>query len=186
MNVVIRQRIMRFEDFLAWETRQEIKYEFDGFEPVAMAGGSVDHGRIQRNLAVAMAGRLRGTRCEFLGSDVKVLAANRSRYPDGQIICGLGTGDASFTTSPVVLFEVVTPGDERRDRVEKVEEYLRIASVQAYVILERDRVEATVLTRVGEAWSDETVRGAGVIRLDAVGVEVPIGEFYEGVAAGQQ
>ncbi len=182
MNVVVRHRIMRFEDFLAWEARQEVKYEFDGFEPVAMAEGSINHGRVQRNLAIAAGSRLRGSRCEFLGSDMKVVAANRSRYPDGQIICGLGDGDASFTTSPVVLFEVVTPGDERRDRVEKVAEYLRIASVQVYVILERDAARATVMTKVGEAWQVEEIAAGATIALPGLGIELPMAELYDGVA----
>jgi hypothetical protein len=31
---------MTLEAFLGWESRQEIKYEFDGFRPVAMTGGT--------------------------------------------------------------------------------------------------------------------------------------------------
>jgi hypothetical protein len=30
---------MTGEEFLAWEVRQEGRYEFDGFPPVAMTGG---------------------------------------------------------------------------------------------------------------------------------------------------
>ena len=32
---------MTLAAFLAWEERQELRYEFDGVEPVAMAGGSL-------------------------------------------------------------------------------------------------------------------------------------------------
>jgi len=38
MNVVTRKS-MTVEAFLAWEERQELRYAFDGFEPVAMTGG---------------------------------------------------------------------------------------------------------------------------------------------------
>lgn len=31
---------MTIKAFLAWEERQELRCEFDGFEPVAMTGGN--------------------------------------------------------------------------------------------------------------------------------------------------
>ena len=181
MSEATRYSAMRIEDFLAWESRQEIKYEFDGFEPVAMAGGSVDHARIQRNLALAVGGRLRGTPYEFLGSDMKLLAANRARYPDGQIVCGPADGDATFTTAPVVMFEVVSAGDETRDRVVKAAEYLRIPTVQAYVLLDSQRVQVPVMTRVGDAGAVREGSAGGNLTLPAVGLDVPLAELYAGV-----
>ena len=38
---------MTLESFLAWEERQELRYEFDGFRPIAMTGGTYAHARIQ-------------------------------------------------------------------------------------------------------------------------------------------
>ena len=40
---VARAHPMSLAEFLAWEERQEIKYEFDGFEPFAMVGVTVAH-----------------------------------------------------------------------------------------------------------------------------------------------
>ena len=37
MSNALRQP-MTVEEFLAWEERQELRYEFDGFRPVAMTG----------------------------------------------------------------------------------------------------------------------------------------------------
>lgn len=178
----VRHRIMSIEDFLAWEARQEVKYEFDGFEPVAMAGGSLDHARILRDLPIAIGGRLQGSRLEFLGSDMKLLSLNRSRYPDGQIVCGPRDGAANFMTSPVVVFEVLSPGDERRDRVEKSAENLRIESIQTYVILGSDRMQATVLTRDGEAWTEQELGSSAWLTLPAIKIEVPLADLYAGVA----
>ena len=41
---------MSLEEFLAWEERQELRWEFDGFAPVAMTGGTAEHSAIQRNM----------------------------------------------------------------------------------------------------------------------------------------
>ena len=69
---------MTKDEFLAWETRQEPRYEFDGIRPVAMTGGSRNHGRIQVNLVAALNTRLRGHRCEAFGDNLKIEAAGRA------------------------------------------------------------------------------------------------------------
>ena len=52
-----RRKPMSLEEFLAWEERQELRYEFDGLRPIAMTGGSSAHARVQRNLAISIGGR---------------------------------------------------------------------------------------------------------------------------------
>jgi hypothetical protein len=42
MNLAVRKR-MSLAEFLEWEDRQELRYEFDRVEPVAMTGGTVGH-----------------------------------------------------------------------------------------------------------------------------------------------
>ena len=39
MNLAVRKP-MSLAEFLEWEERQELRYEFDGVEPSAMTGGS--------------------------------------------------------------------------------------------------------------------------------------------------
>ncbi|HTB46433.1 MAG TPA: hypothetical protein VK741_22625 [Acetobacteraceae bacterium] len=31
------------EEFLAWKAQQPLRYEFDGYQPLAMAGGTEQH-----------------------------------------------------------------------------------------------------------------------------------------------
>jgi hypothetical protein len=57
MNAPLRQP-KTLDEFLEGEERQEVLYEFEGFQAIAMAGGAFNHGRIQRNLAIAVGGRL--------------------------------------------------------------------------------------------------------------------------------
>ena len=108
---------MTLAAFLEWEERQELRYEFDGVEPVAMAGGSLAHAAIQRNLALALGSRLRGKPCQFFGSDLKIQAAeNSSRYPDGMVICSpVLIRPLKIVRNPVVvLFEVLSPSTPPR------------------------------------------------------------------------
>jgi Uma2 family endonuclease len=63
---------MRPDEFLAWEDRQPLRYEFDGVQPIAMTGGTWAHAAIQRNLAIALGTRLRGKPCQYIGNDLKI------------------------------------------------------------------------------------------------------------------
>src|SRR5271157_3087643 len=87
MNVALRKPFSLAE-FLEWEEKQELRYEFDGGAPKAMTGGTAAHARIQRNIAFSIGGQLRGKTCELIGSDLKVrVAAGHIRYPDGFVVC---------------------------------------------------------------------------------------------------
>ena len=61
MNVALRKS-MTLDQFLAWEIRQELRYEFDGANPVAMNGVRVEHAIIESNLNAALRDRLKGRR----------------------------------------------------------------------------------------------------------------------------
>ncbi|MGH6811380.1 MAG: hypothetical protein ACREDM_03245 [Methylocella sp.] len=65
MNVTF-SKPTKLAEFLERESRQEFRYEFDGFQPVAMTGGTPAPAAIQRNPAVSLTGGVRGKHCNFL------------------------------------------------------------------------------------------------------------------------
>ena len=180
MNVAVRKPMSR-DEFLAWEARQELKHEFDGVQPVAMAGCTLSHGRIQRNLAISIGGRLRDTPCEFLGSDVKVAAAGSIRYPDGLVLCAPGEAGSTIVRDPVVFFEVLSASTAGTDRITKNREYQAVPSIQYYVMLEQDRVAATVFSRAGADWVGHVLTGDETLRMPEIGIELPLSELYAGL-----
>ncbi len=180
MTVALRQPTT-LDEFLAWEERQELRYEFDGTGPVAMAGGTAEHDRISLNLAASLVVRLRGEPCRPCGSNLKVEVMGRVRYPDGYIICSPLVPGATVTSDPVVIFEVLSTGTARVDRVEKNREYRTIASVTHYVMLEQDEIAATVLERSGENWISRLLGATDTLHLPDVGIEIPLVELYEGL-----
>lgn len=52
---------MTLDAFLDWESQQERKYEFDGYQPVGMTGVSGAHSRVQVNLPGLLLNALRVT-----------------------------------------------------------------------------------------------------------------------------
>lgn len=186
MNLAVRKP-MSLAEFLAWEERQELKHEFDGFRPVAMTGGTLAHAKIQRNLAVALSLRLRGKPCEFLGNDIKIRTAeDHIRYPDGMITCSPGANTATIAPDPVIVFEVLGPSTAATDRIVKAREYQAMPSVQRYVMIEQDRVGVTVYTRAVGDWRHEILADGAVLSLPEVEVELPVSELYAGLAFDAQ
>jgi hypothetical protein len=66
---------MTLAQFLTWEERQELRFEFDGVRPIERLSGTVAHAHIQTNLAVAIGGSLRASSCQFYGSRFKIQVA---------------------------------------------------------------------------------------------------------------
>ncbi len=180
MNVALR-RPWSLDAFLAWEERQATRHEFDGFQPVAMTGGTLAHATIQANLAAALVSRLRGTPCRFLGSDIKVLTATTSRYPDGLVSCTRGSNDSTVAPDPVVIFEVLSRSTASTDHITKNREYAGLPSVQRYVMLEQERVGATVFARAGDDWVGHVLADDAVLAMPEIGVSLPLAELYEGL-----
>ncbi len=182
MNLAVRKP-MSLAEFLEWEERQELRYEFDGVEPVAMTGGSLRHAAIQRNLAIAVGSRLRGKPCQFFGSDLKIQAdENSSRYPDGIVLCSDMDPSLKIVRNPVVIFEVLSPSTAAKDRIVKAREYQATPSVKRYVMLEQDRIGATVHVRAQDGWSVLVLKDDDILAMPEIGLEIPLAEFYEGLA----
>ena len=181
MNLAVRKP-MTLAEFLEWEERQPLRYEFDGVGPVAMTGGTAGHADIQRNLAIAVGGRLRGKPCRFYGSDLKFqVAEGHVRYPDGMVVCSPVDRTATVVYDPVIVFEVLSPSTAGNDRIAKAREYQATPSVQRYVMLEQDAVGATVYARSGDAWTHEILVANSILALPEIGVSLPLAELYEGV-----
>jgi Uma2 family endonuclease len=180
MSVAMNKPMTR-EEFLAWEAKQEFRYEFDGFQPIAMAGGTVAHATIQRNLAIAVGGRLRGGPCSFYGSDLKIDTVRGYRYPDGTVLCSSVPGDATVVDAPVVIFEVLSDSTARTDLVTKSQEYAGVASVSRYVVLAQDGMAGTMFERIGDDWVGHLLAADSVLRMPEIGIEVTLTELYEGL-----
>ncbi len=131
----VSQQPMTLSEFLAWEERQELRYEFDGRAVHAMTGGTYEHDAITFNIRRALDGRLAGSPCRPCGPNLKVIVQGKARYSDCLVTCSPIRRGATVIDDPVVVFEVISEDSARVDRVEKVREYQATASIQRYIIV---------------------------------------------------
>jgi Uma2 family endonuclease len=184
MMSVAAQRPMTIDEFLAWEASQELRWEFDGFAPVAMTGGTAGHSAIQRNIIAVLAPRLRGSPCQVYTADLKIQVAGSIRYPDASVVCSPVPRSATVVSDPVVVFEVLSPGTASIDHFVKNQEYRDTPSIQRYVILEQDFMGATVFARTDDDWVGHVLGADAMLTMPEIGVELRLAELYEGVDFG--
>lgn len=182
MNVALRQT-MTLEQFLRWEERQELRYEFDGIRPIAMTGGTESHSLIQAALITALTSKLRGTPCRAHGSHLRLRLARSVRYPDVFVTCSKPAPQSTTATEPVVIFEILSPSTTNEDLVVKNAEYRATPSVQRYVVLEQTHAAAIVFSRKGDLWAADTLAGPdAVLDLPEIGATLTLGEVYGDIA----
>ena len=117
-----------------------------------MTGGTAEHSAIQRNLSIAIGGRLRGKPCQLYTSDLKIAVAGSIRYPDAFVVYSPLPRGTRVVTDPVVVFEVLSPSTASTDIGIKNQEYRDTPSIQRYVMLAQDDQRATIFARVGNDW----------------------------------
>ena len=184
MSSALRHPSMTREGFFAWAELQDTRYEFDGFEPVAMTGGSLNHSQMCQNLYAALRSRLRGGGCRLYGPDAGVAtASNAVRYPNAVVTCTKAPGLEHVVRDPVVVFEVLSPGSGRVDRIVRIREYGAVESIRRYVILEYKSIGLTMFARAdGQAdWTATALTSGDTLPLPEIGVEVPVSEFYDDI-----
>jgi Uma2 family endonuclease len=172
------------EDYLEGEKFAEFRHEYADGYVYAMAGASDDHNRITGNLFAVIHSALRGKRCEPFSTDMKVKIpptfADVFYYPDVMVVCDPTDNSKYFRESPSIIFEVISPETERTDRREKAIAYRQIPTIEAYILVEQDRVAATVLLRADQGWRSELLEGPGsVLKLPGINVETPLERIYE-------
>ena len=181
MNVALRQT-WTVDQFLAWEERQDVRFEFDGVRPIGMVGVTENHAEIQANLIRAVGNRLSRPPCRIVGSDLKLRLASSVRYPDAMVLCSPRQSGRSTVTDPVIVFEIASDSTASTDLVLKNAEYRATPSIQRYVFLQQTHAAAVVFSRRDDLWAAEIVSGAdAVLPLPEIGIDVPLAEIYRDV-----
>ena len=170
--------------YLGFEEGNSEKHEFvDGYM-VAMAGASPDHSTITINVSSSVSARLNRSRCRPYSSDMRMTtdALTTWLYPDFLVVRGtpeyLDTRPKTLL-NPTFLVEVLSPSTALYDRTLKAPRYKACASVREFLLVEQNPAHVEHWKRLSSGdWELETVTDPdAVLKLESLGVEVPLGEF---------
>jgi Uma2 family endonuclease len=86
---------------------------------------------------------------------------------------------------PEIVFEIVSPGSEHRDYVEKREEYLAFGVVE-YWIIDASKQEMLVLRRAGGRWREKIVRAPDTYTTRLLpGLKFDCGQIFDAVSQAE-
>ncbi|RYG29610.1 Uma2 family endonuclease, partial [bacterium] len=155
-------------EYLKEESESPVKREYIDGRIVAMAGGSRIHGLVSSRLSRRLP--LDDEGCEYLNSDVKLWIASRRSYlyPDGMIACPPNwvSDEAGAIDNPIVVFEVLSPSTELRDRTVKFDLYESLPSIREIVYISTDRRAAESFLRTGDGRWLRSNRSEGSMPLE--------------------
>jgi Uma2 family endonuclease len=176
------------EQYLEIERAAESKSEYFNGEMFAMAGGSLNHGRVFRNLLTSLNGQLEDRSCEVAGSDLRLQVSPTGlyTYPDIVVFCGkpkFADPRKDTITDATVIIEVLSPSTVNYDRGFKFEQYRRIPSLKDYIVIAQDRVYLEHWTHKDDgSWNlRETSDSNEVIQLPSIECSFRLAEAYERV-----
>ena len=185
MSTQTSQSFISVTDYLQGELHGEIRHEYVGGRVYAMVGASDRHNLINLALASRLYQTLRESGCQVFTSDMKVHLSIAGDdifyYPDIMVSCREDDRATYYREHPVLLVEVLSESTERLDRREKFLAYRQLPSLQAYLLLSQDRIEATVFRRA-QSWRAEILRQGDVLKLTSVEFSVAVADVYEGVS----
>src|SRR5947207_1194486 len=120
--VARRHDQMTVEDFLALDReRLDQKYEFRNGQMVAMSGGSTNHTIMIGNVYATIHPHLRKSPCAALVEGT-LKVEDECYLPDVMVTCNEQDLDENKTyiEHPKLVIEVLSPSNEKDDRVDKV------------------------------------------------------------------
>jgi Uma2 family endonuclease len=186
MNVQTNARMDKAA-FLAWVQAREQRHELAEGRVVMMAGGSRAHGQITANLFRALDARLDPDRWTILPDFGVDVGPDTVRYPDIVVDPATDAPRDLTASAPVLVAEVLSPSTARLDLGDKAAEYLRLASLGAYLVLAQDEIKAWVWARGDEGFvsAPEIFTSLDAfVRIAALGIDLPFAEIYARVKTG--
>ena len=189
---VALEKSFTVEEYLQLERRSGERYAFYDGKIERMAGGTIAHNRIARNIIIEL-GKKIGSRSdlEIFASDQKIYLPEYRYYlyPDAVVVAGVPIeteAEASAIINPLLIFEVFLPSTASSDQNIKFFEYQSISSFREYVLLRQDQPAAIRFWREGpDLWRRFDTKGLeGDVLLQSIEESLAMKAVYERVELG--
>ena len=178
------------QEYYARERLADYKSDYFQGQIFATARVTARHCLISANIGGEVGNRLKGKPCRAYDSNLRmaVLATGFRCYPDVSVYCGPLRFDEADTegetaVNPIALFEVLSKSTEAYDRGLKAENFRRLETLQAYVLVSQDAPHVEICDRqAGGKWLLREVNTLeAVLSIPALEIDLPLAEVYDGV-----
>lgn len=176
------------ERYLEMERASDTKHEYYKGEVFTMAGASLEHNVIVKNISTVVLPFLKGKSCDMFGSDLRIHIPENSlyAYPDFSIICGkpeTTDKERDTITNPSALIEVLSKSTRSYDRTTKFHLYRSIRTLKEFILVDSISVCIEVHTlQPDNSWKmQEFKERSDSFFISTIGLTLHLKEVYEGV-----
>jgi Uma2 family endonuclease len=185
------QLILSPTEYLAWESEQDSKYEYENGKIIAMTGGTIPHSQIPANLSALLIPHLRGKGCKVSGNNAKVtIKSGKYYYPD--VVVSYDERDRfsrDFLQYPTLIAEVLSPTTESRDRGIKQQNYILIDTLQTYILITPEYPRIEIYQRLDRAWEYQSIaieqtnfdQDDPLIHITSIDLHFSLSALYENI-----
>jgi len=175
------------KEYMDHEIASNTKHEYHDGKIYALAGGTVNHGKISGNVYSELRNQLKNkeSSCLPFNSDVKLFieSSNSYVYPDSMVVCAEEESDEDkhFVTNPVIIVEVLSKSTAAYDRGDKLYLYRGIPSFKEYVLIEQDKyvVDVHYKHKDSDLWSLTRYEGIDkIVKFQSLDIEISMEDLY--------
>lgn len=179
------KRTFSIEEYLEYENASPEKHEYYHGEIFAMAGASINHVCIERNLLVELGNALRNSPCQPYGSNFRLHIPSNTlyTYPDITIICGdpfAMITDGQSASPATIIIEVLSPSTRNYDRDLKFKLYQEIPTLKEYILVDSVRISIDSYRKTTEGqWKLTNYNStSATIQLKALNLLISMSAIY--------
>ena len=176
------------DQFLNWTASQpdRPRYELHQGNALLMAPERTLHAQAKLEVAVALRSALAGAGqdCRAYIDGLGVRIADDTVYIlDAFVQCGEQPDrNATETSAPVIVVEVLSPSTQGIDHRQKLEDYFKLASVEHYLIIDPDARRVVHHRRqLGTPPLGTQILAGGVLQLEPPGISLQIDDIFAGL-----
>ena len=173
---------MSQEEYLAFEEESPMRHEYVAGEVYAMSGATTRHNTISLNVHRHLHAPARRSGCRVFVEAIKLRVLDRVYYPDVIIACEGAAEVELMVEEPSLVVEVTSPSTQATDRREKLDAYMRIASLRIYLIVDQRRKHVIVYSRdAGGEWLRDEMDDEGTVEIPFLQTSLTLTEIYDDV-----
>ncbi len=170
---------MTVNEYLESEKHSEVRHEYVNGELRQMLDEKIRHNNIVGNILVALRPIAESRGCDVFALNIKLRTGLTSfRYPNVIVTCESSTNEY-VVFEPCALFEVQS--EHPSDAATKLEEYLKLPSLQRYVMLRQNERSAIVYKRGLDGWQVEFLEADGEISIPCLDATLKLEQVYAGL-----
>jgi Uma2 family endonuclease len=169
---------MTVAEFLAWDDGTDTRYELVNGEIVAMNPPGGPHRTIASNTNAFLFNTLRARRpCRPEQEAGIKITEHTWRQADIAVTCQ--PASPGHMVDPLLIVEVLSPGNKAVDRTEKLDEYKGLLSVLEIWLIDSERRWSQVWKREADGeWAGRDYVGSAAFESDVLRTLVPLDELY--------